>query len=264
MAVNDLRFAANLSMLYQDLPFAERFAAAARDGFAGVEYVSPYDIDPRAIADLLADSRTTQALFNLPSGDWVAGERGIGALPDRVEEFTAGVDQAILYATALDCRRVNCLAGRAPAGVEPRELDRVLIRNLRYAAEKLADSGIRLLLEAVNTRDVPGYAVPRIDHAERILDAVGSDNLFLQFDVYHVQVMQGDIITTLRRVIDRVAHIQVADNPGRHEPGTGEIDYDFVFSEISELGYTGWIGAEYIPSDPAGPTWLTSHLGVPA
>jgi len=258
-----LKFSANLSFLYAELPFLERFAAAAKDGFKAVEYVSPYVAPTEDIAGLLETHGLVQALFNLPAGNWDGGERGIGALPDRVVEFQAGVMTAIRYAQALGCEKVNCLAGIAPAGASVDELDRVLIANLKYAAPRLADAGIKLLLEPINLRDIPGFHVSTTHHAERLLDAVGSDNLFIQYDVYHTQVMQGDLVPTYSRLKDRIGHVQIADNPGRNEPGTGEINYPFVFSELEGLGYDGWVGCEYKPraGTTAGLGWMKSYLG---
>jgi hydroxypyruvate isomerase len=242
------KFAANLSMLYTEHPFIERFAAAAADGFRAVEYVSPYEETPEAIAAELARHDLQQVLFNLPAGDWAAGERGIGCLPDRVAEFEVSVDRAIAYADALGCRKVNCLAGIAPAGVEPDVLQDTLVGNLRHAAERLEDAGIALVFEPINTRDIRGYVLTTTDQAERIMDRVGHANLLIQYDFYHMQIMQGDLVATFERLQDKIGHVQIADNPGRHEPGTGEIDYDFVFKRLDALGYDGWVGCEYRPA----------------
>ena len=256
------RFSANLSFLYAELPLLERFAAAAADGFAAVEYVSPYEHPPELVAETLAKAGLTQALFNLPAGDWAGGERGIGCLPDRVDEFRASVELAIRYGQALGCTKINCLAGIAPAGADPVGLGATLVANLRYAAPRLADAGIKLLLEPINLRDMPGFFVSTTHHAERILDAVGSDNLYVQYDIYHAQVMQGDLIATYARLSDRIAHIQIADNPGRNEPGTGEINYAFVLPELDRLGYDGFIGCEYKPKTGtrAGLGWMRPYL----
>ena len=256
------KFSANLSFLYAELPFLDRFAAAAKDGFPAVEYVSPYEHAPEAVAMALADNGLEQALFNLPPGDWAGGERGIGCLPDRVDEFRASVDTAILYGKALGCSSINCLAGIAPAGADAERLDAILVANLQYAAPRLADAGVRLLLEPINLRDIPGFFVSTTDHAERILEAVGSDNVYIQYDIYHMQVMQGDLIPTYARLKDRVAHIQIADNPGRNEPGTGEINYAFLLPEIDRLGYDGYVGCEYKPraDTTAGLGWMKPYL----
>jgi hydroxypyruvate isomerase len=183
----------------------------------------------------------------MPAGDWAGGERGVGCLPDRVEEFRASVETAIRYGRVLGCTKINCLAGIAPAGVDRATLEATLVANLAFAAPRFADAGIRLLLEPINERDMPGFFVSSIRHAERLLDAVGSDNFYIQYDIYHAQVMQGDLIPTFARLCDRIAHVQIADNPGRHEPGTGEINYAFVLPELDRLGYDGFVGCEYRP-----------------
>lgn len=242
------KFAANLSFLYADLPFLDRIAAAAKDGFPAVEYVGPYDFPEGDVAAALKAANVKQALFNLPAGDWAGGERGIGCLPDRVEEFKAGVDTAISYAKALGCAKINCLAGIAPEGVASETLEQTLVANLKYAAPRLADAGVKLLLEPINLRDIPGFFVSTTDHAERILEAVGSENLFIQYDIYHTQIMQGDLAETYRRLKAKIAHVQLADNPGRHEPGTGEINYPYLFNMLDAEGYDGFIGCEYKPS----------------
>ncbi|MBB3950106.1 hydroxypyruvate isomerase [Aureimonas jatrophae] len=254
------RFAANLSFLYAELPFLDRFEAAARDGFRAVEYVSPYEMPAAEIRDRLQRHGLTQALFNLPAGDWAGGERGIGCLPDRVEEFRQGVDTAIRYARDLHCPTVNCLAGIAPAGADRDRLEDTLVENLGYAAPRLRDAGIALVMEPINLRDIPGFFVSTTDHAELIMDRVGSANLRLQYDVYHTQVMQGDLVATLERLFDRIGHVQVADNPGRHEPGTGEINYAFVLAALDRLGYRGWVGCEYKPATTttAGLSWMNA------
>lgn len=256
------KFSANISFLYADLPFLDRFAAAAKDGFRAVEYVGPYDLPAAEVAAALNTDGLTQALFNLPAGNWDAGERGIGCHGDRVAEFQAGVMTAIRYGQALGCTRINCLAGIAQAGTSVEDRDAILVDNLKYAAPRLADAGITLLLEPINLRDIAGFHVSTTDHAERLLDAVGSDNLLIQYDIYHTQVMQGDLIPTYARLKDRIGHVQIADNPGRHEPGTGEINYPFVFSELDRLGYDGWIGCEYKPRSgtTAGLGWMKPYL----
>ena len=242
------RFSANLSMLFTEYDFLDRFDAAARAGFKAVEYVGPYDHAPEVVAARLKKNGLAQALFNLPPGDWGKGERGIGALPDRIDEFRRGVDTAITYAKALGCTQVNCLAGIAPTGFDVEALENVFVENLRYAAAKLGESGIRLLIEPINTRDIPGFFLTNSKQALAIIDRVGSDNLFLQYDIYHMQVMEGDLARTIEANLGRIAHIQLADNPGRHEPGVGEIHFPFLFEQIEELGWDRWIGCEYMPS----------------
>jgi hydroxypyruvate isomerase len=252
------RFTANLSMLYGEVEFLDRFAAAAKDGFKGVEYLFPYDFPKETIAAKLKENGLEQVLHNLPAGNWGGGERGIGCLPDRVDEFKAGVAKAIDYATTLGCTQVNCLAGIAPAGVSADVLKATLVSNLKYAAAELKRAGIRLLLEAINTRDIPGFFVNKSAQAIAIMDEVGSDNLFFQYDFYHMQIMEGDLTPTFRRLKDRIAHVQIADNPGRNEPGTGEINYDFLFGMLDAEGYAGWVGAEYRPKagTTAGLGWM--------
>ncbi len=245
------RFAANLSMLFCERPLTERFAAAARAGFAAVEVQFPYELSAAQIADLLREHQLQLVLHNLPAGDWVGGERGIACLPDRVDEFRAGVAQAVAYATVLNCRQLNCLAGIVPAGVPEAEVRATLIANLRYAAAALRQAGLKLLVEPINTFDIPGFYVSRTTQALALLDevcALGADNVFLQYDVYHAQRMEGELGNTLSRQLPRIAHIQVADNPGRHEPGTGEINYPWLFRHLDALGYAGWVGCEYKPA----------------
>jgi hydroxypyruvate isomerase len=242
------KFSANLSMLFTEVAFLDRFASAARAGFKGVEYVSPYEHAPEVVSERLRENGLTQALFNLPAGDWGAGERGLAIFPERQEEFRASVATAIRYAKALGCRQVNCLAGIAPSDVAPQVLHATFVDNLRFASSALKSAGILLLVEAINTRDMPGFFLNTSRQALSLIDEVGSDNLFFQYDVYHMQVMEGDLAETLRRNIGRIKHVQVADNPGRHEPGTGEINYPFIFRHLDAIGYDGWIGAEYKPA----------------
>ncbi|MFQ3789197.1 hydroxypyruvate isomerase [Halomonas sp. A29] len=242
------KFAANLSMLFTEEDFLDRFQAAAEAGFKGVEYLFPYDYTAAELKALLDEHGLVQVLHNLPAGDWGAGERGIACHPDRVEEFRAGVEQAIDYATVLGCQQVNCLAGIQPQGVSLEQARRTLVENLRYAAEKLEAAGILLLAEPINTRDIPGFFLNRTEQALSIFDEVGSGNLKLQYDIYHMQVMEGDLAPTIEKHLHRIAHVQLADNPGRHEPGTGEINYPFLFAHLDRLGYDGWIGCEYKPA----------------
>ena len=242
------KFAANLTMLYNELSFLDRFAAAAKDGFAGVEYLFPYAYDKDVLAERLERNRLVQVLHNLPAGDWDAGERGIAILPDRVGEFQDGVGKAIEYAKTLGCTRLNCLAGKAPAGVSPDKLERTLVDNLKFAAKALKDAEIRFLVEPINTRDIPGFFLNTTAQAEKLLEAVGSDNLYIQYDVYHMQIMEGDLVPTMQRLLPKIAHVQIADNPGRNEPGTGEINYPFVFAALDKMGYEGWVGCEYKPA----------------
>ncbi|MEJ8812731.1 hydroxypyruvate isomerase [Variovorax ureilyticus] len=241
------KFAANLTMLFNELPFMQRFEAAAKAGFKAVEYLFPYAYDKKELAAALRDNGLVQVLHNLPAGDWDAGERGIGCHPDRVGEFREGVTRAIEYATALNCPKVNCLLGKLPAGVTAADARKVVVDNLRFAAQELQNAGIRLLIEPINTFDIPGFYLNRTDQALSILDEVGSTNLLVQYDIYHAQRMEGELGNTLSKHITRIGHIQLADNPGRGEPGTGEINYPWLFKHIDSIGYDGWIGCEYKP-----------------
>ena len=253
------KFAANLSFLFSEAPFGERFARAAAAGFVGVEYLFPYDWPPGEIAGWLAEAGVEQVLFNLPPGDWAAGERGLACLPGRRGEFAESVEQALDYAVALDCRRLHCMAGLRPLGVGESELEATYIANLRYAADRLGSIGATVTIEPINSRiDMPGYWLDDIGRALRLLDAIGRDNVRLQLDLYHAQIIQGDLARTLQANIERIAHIQVADNPGRHEPGTGEIHYPYLFELLDRLGYAGWVGCEYKPltTTEAGLGWL--------
>ncbi|TFH86053.1 hydroxypyruvate isomerase [Billgrantia azerbaijanica] len=254
------KFAANLSMLFTEVDFLDRFEAAAKAGFKGVEYLFPYDFEATEIKRRLDDFGLTQVLFNLPAGDWSAGERGIACHPDRVEEFRAGVDRAIEYAKVLGNTQVNCLAGIQPEGVSDDQARQTLVENLRYAAGKLEAAGILLVAEPINTRDIPGFFLTRTEQALALFDEVGSGNLKLQYDIYHMQIMEGDLAPTIEKHLDRIAHVQLADNPGRHEPGTGEINYPFLFAHLDRLGYAGWIGCEYKPATTTeeGLGWLDS------
>ncbi len=257
------RFTANLSMLFNDQDFMTRFERAAKAGFEGVEYLSPYEFEPNEIADQLRRHSLKQVLFNLPAGDWAAGERGIACLPDRIDEFQGGVGRAIKYATELDCSRVNCLAGIGPDGVSDDILMNTLVSNLKFAAGEFAGAGICLLLEPINYYDIPGFFVNTSEQGLRIIDMVGSNNLYLQYDIYHMQRMEGELARSIKTNLARIAHIQIADNPGRHEPGTGEINYDFLLPLIDDIGYTGWVGCEYIPAQDteSGLSWIGPYRG---
>ncbi|MGM9491187.1 hydroxypyruvate isomerase [Ideonella sp. YS5] len=242
------RFAANLTMLFNEVPFLERFERAARAGFTAVEFLFPYGWTAEEIKSRLDANRLQLVLHNLPAGDWDGGERGIACHPDRVEEFRAGVDRAIAYAKVLGVKQLNCLAGKAPAGVPEDALRSTFVANLRYAARKLAGADLRLLIEPINRYDIPGFYLHRTDQALGILDEVGEPNLFVQYDIYHAQRTEGELAATLRKHLSRIAHVQLADNPGRHEPGTGEINYPFLFKLLDDIGYEGWIGCEYKPA----------------
>ncbi len=254
------KFAANLTMLWNEVDFLERFALAAA-GFAGVEYLFPYPYPKDRVAELLAKHRLEQVLHNLPPGDWAKGERGIACLPDRVGEFQDGVGKAIEYARALACPQLNCLAGIAPSGVAAEKLRATFVANLKFAAAKLGEAGVKLLIEPINTRDIPGFYLSRSSQALSIIDEVGSPNLFLQYDIYHMQIMEGDLARTIETNLARIPHMQLADNPGRNEPGTGEINYPFLFGHIDRIGYAGWIGCEYKPKSTteAGLSWFSPY-----
>ena len=243
-----LRFAANLSMLFPEVPFLDRFALAARAGFAAVECQFPYEWPAAEIRARLDDLGLAMVLHNLPAGDWAAGERGLACLPDRVADFRAGVPRAIATAHALGVKQVNCLAGIAPPGADVDALRRTLVDNLRFTARAFAAEGLRLLVEPINTFDIPGFFVNRTAQCVALLDEVGEPDVFVQYDAYHMQRMEGELAGTLAKHLPRIAHVQVADNPGRHEPGTGEIRFEFLFAELERLGYDGWIGCEYKPA----------------
>ncbi len=252
------KFAANLSMLFTEWPFLERFERAARAGFTAVEFLFPYDVPVEEIRHRLVANRLELVLHNLPAGDWAAGERGIACLPDRVAEFRDGVAKAIGYARALGVKRLNCLAGKTPGQFSGAVIHATLVENLRFAAAALREVDIRLLIEPINTFDIPGFHVSRTAQALALIDEVGSDNLFVQYDVYHAQRMEGELIATLTSQLARIGHVQIADNPGRHEPGTGEIHFGNVLAALDRIGYTGWVGCEYKPATTteAGLHWL--------
>ena len=257
------KFNANLTMLFNEVPFLDRFQAAAGAGFKGVEFLFPYAFDKDAIAERLDQHGLVQVLHNLPAGDWDAGERGIACHPDRVGEFQDGVGRAIEYATALGCKQLNCLAGIAPAGVDAEKVHATFVANLRFAAARLEEAGIRLLVEPINTFDIPGFHLNRTAQAIALIEEVGSPNLWLQHDVYHMQRMEGELANTIARHLPRIAHMQIADTPGRHEPGTGEINYAWLFRFIDQLGYDGWIGCEYKPAAGTreGLGWIAALAG---
>jgi len=252
------RFAANLTMLFNELPFLDRFERAAQAGFDAVEFLFPYAYPAQEIRSRLDAHALQLVLHNLPAGDWDAGERGIGCLPGRSEEFRDGVARGIEYAGALGVKQLNCLAGKAPAGADEALLRKTFVANLRHAAGALKKAGIRLLIEPINTFDIPGFYLNRTAQAISILDEVDSDNLFLQYDIYHAQRMEGELAATLQTQLARIGHVQLADNPGRHEPGTGEINYPFLFAHLDRIGYRGHVGCEYKPATTteAGLGWL--------
>ena len=251
------KFAANLSFLFPELNFLDRFAAARAAGFKAVEFAFAYEHPADTIAESAAASNVEIVLMNLPPGDWSAGQRGLAALAGREGEFRASLETAVAYAEACGCRQLHAMAGAGPACQEA-----VYIANLRYAATRLASAGIRLLIEPINDHDIPGYFVTRPDHARALIERIDSANLFLQLDLYHCQVMRGDLASQIEIHFPLIRHIQIAGNPGRHEPDLGEINYTFLFALIDRLGYEGWIGCEYRPvgSTRAGLGWLKPYV----
>ena len=242
------RFAANLSMLFTEVPFLDRFERASRAGFEAVEFLFPYAHTPEELSAQIDAHHLQIVLHNLPAGDWDAGERGIACHPDRIAEFRAGVARAITYAKALGVPQLNCLAGKAPAGVDATLLRHTLVENLRFAAKELKAAGLRLLVEPINPFDIPGFYLTRTDQALAILDEVDASNAFVQYDIYHAQRTEGELAATLQKHLARIGHVQVADNPGRNEPGTGEINYRYLFAHLDRIGYDGWVGCEYKPA----------------
>jgi hydroxypyruvate isomerase len=255
------KFAANLSFLFNEVPFMARFAAAAAAGFRGVEYLFPYEEDKEVIAQALRGNGLENVLFNLPPGDWAAGERGLGALPGREQDFRDGVARAMDYALAADTKRLHALAGIVPAGADQDRCRQTFIGNLRYACEQLAPHGITLLVEPINTRDMPGYFLNYQKDAHALLAEVGAPNLKVQMDFYHAQIMEGDIISTFRQQLSNIGHVQIASVPDRHEPDLGELNYPWLFAMMDEAGYDGWIGCEYRPRQGtvAGLGWMQAY-----
>ncbi|MGN6086552.1 hydroxypyruvate isomerase [Trinickia sp.] len=241
------KFAANLTMLFNEVPFLDRFEAAARAGFTAVEFMFPYPFPASELADRLETNRLRLVLHNLPAGNWDAGERGIACLPDRIAEFRDGVGRAIDYAKALHVTQLNCLVGIPSRDVTPERARSTIVENLRFAAAALEKEGIKLLVEPCNAYDIPSFALNRSSEALDVIRDVASNNLYLQYDIYHMQRMEGELAATLQKHLPRIAHIQLADNPGRHEPGTGEINYAFLFDWLDRIGYDGYIGCEYKP-----------------
>lgn len=241
------KFAANLTMLFNEVPFLERFEAAARAGFNAVEFLFPYSYRAAELAERLETHRLRLVLHNLPAGNWEAGERGIACLPDRIAEFRDGVGRAIEYAKALHVPQLNCLVGIPTGAIRPEQAHWTIVENLRFAAAALEKEGIKLLVEPCNAFDIPGFALKRSGEALDVMREVASSNLYLQYDIYHMQRMEGELAATLQKQLARIAHIQLADNPGRNEPGTGEINYAFLFDWLDRLGYSGYIGCEYKP-----------------
>lgn len=259
------RFAANLSFMYQDLPFLERFAAAAADGFEGVEYLFPYDYPAEEIATRLQAHGLQQALFNLPPGDWSAGERGIACLPGRHVEFAASVEQALHYARVLGNERLHVMAGIPKSGMSQAACRDTYLSNLRLACVLAAAEGRTVLIEPINTRDMPGYFLNRQDEAHAIVAAVGADNLKVQMDFYHLQIVEGDITMKYRQYQAGIGHLQIAGVPERNEPDRGEVNYPYLFEMLDASGYDGWVGCEYRPraGTSAGLGWLRAWRNRP-
>ncbi|MFC5428188.1 hydroxypyruvate isomerase [Paraburkholderia denitrificans] len=241
------KFAANLTMLFNEVPFLDRFAAAADAGFDAVEFLFPYPYKASELAECLEAHKLKLVLHNLPAGNWEAGERGIACLPARKGEFQEGVGRAIEYARALKVRQLNCLVGIPAADVSRDTALATIVDNLTFAAAALKREGLRLLVEPCNSYDIPGFALNRSAEALDVIAKTGSDNVFLQYDIYHMQRMEGELAATIKKHFAKIAHIQLADNPGRNEPGTGEINYPFLFDLLDTLGYDGHIGCEYKP-----------------
>ena len=252
------RFAANLSMLFTEVPLLDRFERAARAGFSAVELQFPYEASANDIRERLQANRLTMVLHNLPAGDWAAGDRGVACDPARVAEFRAGVPKAIAYATTLGVPQLNCLAGKPGAGTSHADARATFVENVRFAAQALKAAGLKLLIEPINNYDVPGFWLNNTALAISVLDEVGADNAFVQYDIYHAQRYEGELAATMSKYLARIGHIQVADNPGRNEPGTGEINYGFLFQHLDRIGYTGSVGCEYKPATTteAGLGWL--------
>jgi hydroxypyruvate isomerase len=241
------RFAANVSMLFTEYPFLERFSHARAAGFEAVEFLFPYEFETAAIATALRRSDLQQVLFNLPAGNFATGDRGMANDPRRVEEFRDGVARGLSIATELGCDRLNCLVGRRLDDV-PEEIQlSTLVDNLRYAAEQAAAAGVRQVVEPLNVYDAPGYFLPTPDAGFALVERVAHPNLTLQYDVYHAQRMSGNLAATIKERISQIGHVQIADSPDRHEPGTGEIHYPFVLRALDDTGYDGWVSLEYRP-----------------
>jgi 2-dehydrotetronate isomerase len=260
------RFAANLSMLYPEIDFLDRFEAAARDGFRAVEYLFPYAYAAPELAARLKANGLQQVLFNAPPGNWDGGERGLACLPGREAEFREGFAKALSYAQALSCPRVHVMAGLLPAGRERADLRGTYVGNLRWAAAEAAKQGVDVLIEPINTRDIPGFFLNRQDHAHELLGDIGAANAKVQMDLYHCQIVEGDLAMKIRKYLPtgRVGHFQLAGVPQRHEPDLGELNYDFIFDVIDEVsqqcGWSGWIGCEYKPSRGATPGGTSEGL----
>lgn len=256
------KLAANLSMMFNEVDFLDRFEAAAKAGFKGVEYLFPYDYPAEQIKEKLDEHNLAQVLFDFPAGDWDAGDRGCAIHPDRVGEFQDGVGKAVEYAKVLECERLTVLAGKADSSLRGDQIHATLVDNLKFASNAVAGTNITVLLEAINTIDIPGYAVFRNNQSRAAVEAAGAENVKIQYDIYHMQIMEGDLTRAIDANLELIGHFQLADNPGRHEPGTGEINYDFLLPYIDSKGYDGWVGCEYMPAGDtvAGLGWAAKYL----
>lgn len=256
-----LRFSANLSMLFLEYSFLERFDKAAQSGFRGVEFMFPYDYDIDVLKEKLQANQLEHTLHNLPAGDWAAGERGIACIPGREAEFRDGVEEAVRYAKGLGNKKINCLVGKTPVGFSAEQIQQTLVENLRYAANTLAKEDILLLIEPINHFDIPGFHLTGTQQALALINSVGSNNIKIQYDIYHMQRMEGELTQTMTTCANKIGHLQIADNPRRGEPGTGEINYDFIFKFIDKSGYDGWVGCEYKPltTTEAGLSWINQY-----
>jgi len=257
------QFAANLSMLYNDVDFLDRFAAAAGDGFKAVEYLFPYAFPAQELAVCLKSNGLQQVLFNAPPGDWDAGERGIACLPGREAEFREGIGQALAYAKALNCPRIHVMAGLVPAGQNRDEVQATYVDNLRYAATEAAKLDVNILIEPINARDMPGFFLSRQDQAHALIAEIGASNVKVQMDLYHLQIVEGDLAMKIRQYMPtgNVGHIQIAGVPERHEPDVGEVNFTYLFKLLDELGFDGWIGCEYRPARGVAKRATSDGLG---
>lgn len=261
------RFAANLTMLYNEYEFLDRFAAAAQDGFKAVEYLFPYAFDPRELRQRLSDNGLQQVLFNAPPGDWNANERGLACLPDRELEFQEGFRKALAYADALDCPRIHVMAGLVPAEADGVAIEATYLSNIAWAAEQAKSAGRDVLIEPINTRDIPGFFLNFQEQAHRFVRLIGASNLKVQMDLYHCQIMEGDVASKIRRYLPtgQVGHFQIAGVPMRHEPDLGELHHPYLFDVIDEVSaqcnWEGWIGCEYRPARGAAAQGTRDGLG---
>lgn len=255
------KFSANLTMLFNEVEFLNRFGAAAKAGFRAVEFLLPYAHEKTQLIDVVQKDNLQVVLFNMPAGDWSAGDRGMACDPARAGEYQEGVGTAIDYALALGCKQIHCMAGLKPRGVSEEKMRDAYIASLQFAGRELAKHGMKLLIEAINTRDMPGYYLISSRQAFDIMHYANVPNLSFQYDIYHLQIMEGDLAPTIEKHLAKIGHIQLADTPGRHEPGTGEINYNFLLPHLDKIGYRGWIGCEYRPATTteAGLGWLKPY-----